>query len=191
MAADSTKIEKKNYVKLRIASPRGKGSRKDDRPRAILHTDNIEIDTLLDIDAVHNRMSEECARRLGCEIEIISEKMVSYDCGRTVLGKTDIEVKIVGVKQFTRKTFLILENMDEDIILGLNTIWYLKMHKFFTPPLRCDYYESGYDYDSVGCILSDNEYWDEYTYDNSGYCESDSEDEIDSAKGEILDGVQE
>ncbi|EOB12211.1 hypothetical protein NBO_501g0002, partial [Nosema bombycis CQ1] len=165
MAADSTKMEKKNYLKLRIAPPRGKGSRKDDRPRAILHTDNIEIDTLLDINAVHNRMSEECARKLGCEIEIISEKMVSYDCGRTVLGKTDIE--------------------------GLILFGILKCTNFLLLPLRCDNYESGYDYDSVGCILSDNEYWDEYTYDNSGYCESDSEDEIDSAKGEILDGVQE
>jgi hypothetical protein len=190
MAADSTKMEKKNYVKLRIAPPRGKGSRKDDRPRAILHTDNIEIDTLLDIDAVDNRMSEECARRLGCEIEIISEKMVSYDCGRTVLGKTDIEVKIVGVKQFSRYTFWILENMDEDIILCLDSIWYLQMHKFFTPPLRCDYYELEYNYDIDGDIIDITyEYWDEYTYDNTGYCES--EDEIDNVKEEILDGVQE
>ncbi|EOB12212.1 hypothetical protein NBO_501g0004 [Nosema bombycis CQ1] len=64
MAADLTKTEKQNTLKLKIATPREKGVREDDRPRAILYTDNIKIDTLLYIDAAYNRMSRECANRL-------------------------------------------------------------------------------------------------------------------------------
>jgi hypothetical protein len=179
MADDSTKTEKQNTLKLKIATPREKGVREDDRPRAILYTDNVEMDTLLYIDAAYNRMSIECANRLGCKIEHIPIKIVSSDCGRIILGKTDIEIEIVGLKEYLREDFYVLENMDEDIILGLSTIRHLRMENFFTSPLRCDTYVTEYICDNDNHDDEYCDFCDDYLFESNefGRREDESEEE--------------